>query len=48
VGLEWGPLSLISTTEELFERKSRSSGLEKRDCGRRGSVALTTRHPSIP
>jgi hypothetical protein len=21
VGLEWGPLSLVSTTEELFDRK---------------------------
>jgi hypothetical protein len=26
VGLEWGPLSLVSTTEELLERKSRGSG----------------------
>jgi hypothetical protein len=30
VGLERGPLSLMSTTEELFERKSSSSGLENR------------------
>jgi hypothetical protein len=28
VGLERGPLSLVSTTEELLERKSRGSGLE--------------------
>jgi hypothetical protein len=27
VGLERGPLSLMSTTEELLERKSSSSGL---------------------
>jgi hypothetical protein len=34
----------MSTTEELLERKSSSSGLENRDYGRRGPVALTTRH----
>jgi hypothetical protein len=28
VGLERGPLSLVSTTEELLERKSSGSGLE--------------------
>jgi hypothetical protein len=28
VGLERGPLSLVSTIEELFERKSSGSGLE--------------------
>jgi hypothetical protein len=28
VGLERGPLSLVSTTEELFERKSSGFGLE--------------------
>jgi hypothetical protein len=27
VNLEWGPLSLVVTTEELFERKSSGSGL---------------------
>jgi hypothetical protein len=32
VGLEWGPLSLVSTTEELLER---NSGLEIREYGRR-------------
>jgi hypothetical protein len=42
VGLERGPLSLVSTTEELHERKSSGSCL---DYGRTGSVALTTRHP---
>jgi hypothetical protein len=31
VGLERGPLSLVSTTEELFGRKSTGSGLENRD-----------------
>jgi hypothetical protein len=34
VGLERGPLSLVSATEELLERKSSSFGLESRDCGR--------------
>jgi hypothetical protein len=33
--LERGPLSLVSTTEELLERKSNGSGLETRDYGRR-------------
>jgi hypothetical protein len=31
VGLERGPLSLVSTTEELLERKSSGSGLESQD-----------------
>jgi hypothetical protein len=35
VGLEQGPLSLVSTTEELLERKSSGSGLENREYGRR-------------
>jgi hypothetical protein len=47
LGLERGPLSLVNTTEELLERKSRGSGLENRDYGLRGSVVLTMRHPSI-
>jgi hypothetical protein len=47
VGLEWSPLSLLSLTDELLERKSSCSGSENRDYGRRGSAALTTRHPSI-
>jgi hypothetical protein len=47
VGLKRGPLSLLSTIEELLGRKSSGSGLESRDYGRRGSAALTTRHPSI-
>jgi hypothetical protein len=33
VGLERGPLSLMSTTEELLGSKSRGSGLENRDYG---------------
>jgi hypothetical protein len=35
VGLEQGPLSLVSTTEELLERKSSGSGLESREYCRR-------------
>jgi hypothetical protein len=35
VGLERGPLSLVSTIEELLERKNSSSGLESRQYGRR-------------
>jgi hypothetical protein len=31
VGLELGPLNLVSTTEELLERKGSGSGLESRD-----------------
>jgi hypothetical protein len=34
VGLERGSLSLVSTTEELLERKISSSGLESREYGR--------------
>jgi hypothetical protein len=33
--LERGSLSLVSTTEELLERKSSGSGLESREHGRR-------------
>jgi hypothetical protein len=35
VGLERGPLSLVSTTEELLERKSSGSDLESWDYGHR-------------
>jgi hypothetical protein len=35
VGLERGPLGLVKTTEQLFERKSSGSGLENREHGRR-------------
>jgi hypothetical protein len=44
VGLERGPLSLVSTIEELLGRKSIGPGLENRDYGRKGSVTLTTWH----
>jgi hypothetical protein len=47
LGLERGPLSLVSTIEELLGRKGSSCGVENRDYGRRGSAALTTRQPSI-
>jgi hypothetical protein len=35
VRLERGPLSLVSTTDELLERKSSGSGLEILKYGRR-------------
>jgi hypothetical protein len=35
VGLERGPLSLVSTTEQLLQRKSSGSGLEIREYGLR-------------
>jgi hypothetical protein len=35
VGLERGPLSLLSTSEELLGRKSSSSGMESREYGSR-------------
>jgi hypothetical protein len=35
VGLERGPLSLVTTIEELLERKSSGSGLEIREYGHR-------------
>jgi hypothetical protein len=38
VGLERGPLSLVSTTEELLEIKGSGSGLEGREYDRSGSV----------
>jgi hypothetical protein len=37
VGLERGPLSLVSTTEELVGSSSSGSGLESREYGRRDS-----------
>jgi hypothetical protein len=45
--LELGPLGLVIIIEELLERKSSSTGLENRDQGRRGSSALTARHPFL-
>jgi hypothetical protein len=41
----WGPLSLVSTIEELLERKRSGFGLDSREYGSRGSVTLTTCHP---
>jgi hypothetical protein len=35
VGLERGPLSLVSTTEELLDKKRKGSYLENREYGRR-------------
>jgi hypothetical protein len=35
VGLELGPLSLVSKTEELLGRKSNGFGLESQEYGRR-------------
>jgi hypothetical protein len=35
VGLERGPFSLVSAIEELLERKSSDSGVERREYGRR-------------
>jgi hypothetical protein len=40
VGLERGVLSLVSTIEELLERKSSVSGLESQKYGRRDSSLL--------
>jgi hypothetical protein len=37
VGLEQGPLSLVSTIEELLGRNTSGLALENRDYGRRGS-----------
>jgi hypothetical protein len=37
-GLERGPLSLVSTIEELLGRNSSDSGLENREYGRRGPL----------
>jgi hypothetical protein len=47
VGLERGPLGLVSRTEAPLERKSSGSGLENREYGRIKSAALNTRHPSM-
>jgi hypothetical protein len=47
MGLERGPLSLVSTIEELLKGKSSGPGLENQDYGRKGSAVLTTWHSSI-
>jgi hypothetical protein len=44
VGLERGPLNVVSTAEELLQIKSSGSGLENLDYGCRGSASLTKRH----
>jgi hypothetical protein len=44
VGLERGPLSIVSITEELLEWKSSSFGSRKSRLTAVGSVARTTRH----
>jgi hypothetical protein len=41
VGLERGPLSLVSKTEELLRTKSSGSGLEKREHGSRDPLRWT-------
>jgi hypothetical protein len=41
MGLERGPLSLVSTIEELLERKSSGSDLESREYSRRDPSRLT-------
>jgi hypothetical protein len=46
-GYGTGSTRIVSTIEELLERKSSGSCLEIRDYGRRESAALTTRHHSI-
>jgi hypothetical protein len=38
VGLEQGPLSLVSTIEELLEWKSSGSGLENQDYGHKDQL----------
>jgi hypothetical protein len=45
VGVERGPLSLVSIIEKLLEWKSNGSGCRKPRLTAVGSVALTTRHP---
>jgi hypothetical protein len=47
MGLERGPLSLVSTIEELLERNSSCSGLENQDYGSKGYAVLTMWHPAI-
>jgi hypothetical protein len=48
VGLERGPLSLVSTIEELLERKSSGSSLENRNYGRRYSPRWPRDTPMSP
>jgi hypothetical protein len=39
VGLEWDPLSFVSTVEELLGRKSRGSDLENREYSHRDPLS---------
>jgi hypothetical protein len=43
MGLKRGPLSLVSTIEELLERKSSGSGLKNRDYNRTDPKTLYIR-----
>jgi hypothetical protein len=47
MGLERGPLGLVSTTEQLHKRKSSGSGLENREYGR-GDLLSCPRHTLYP
>jgi hypothetical protein len=47
VGLKRGPLSLVSTIQELLGRKSSGSGLENREYGRRDPPRWPRDTPSI-
>jgi hypothetical protein len=48
MGLERGPLILVSTIEELSERKSRDSRSREQRIRPLGSAAVTTRHYLCP
>jgi hypothetical protein len=45
MGLEQGPLSLVSTTEEILEKESSGSGQEIRDYGHRDPRSSTRDTP---
>jgi hypothetical protein len=45
VGLERGPLSLVSKIEDLLERKSSGFSLENLEYGRKDAVTLSMWHP---
>jgi hypothetical protein len=47
VGLKRGPLSLVSTIQELLVRKGSVSGLENQEYSRGRSATLTPRQLSI-
>jgi hypothetical protein len=48
VSLEQGPFSLMSTTEELLERKSSSSGLENQDYDHRDPLEINNLVSAFP